>query len=264
MLEMSSLNEDKPPPPPLRLSSQNQPATPKTQLHQLNHLSQLNQLSETTANLPVNFYLKNHNGPHPPLPQLPNQLLSSQQQLSNQLSNQLLNQYNSQFNNQSKLNSNNIPVNQKPLPKEPSESREADGKSHKKGASKHEKQSSKKGKSKADQFTSDKPVISPPTNFEHTFHVGFNAETGEFCGLPDTWATLLKISNISKLEQQRNPQAVIDVLKWYDLFSNEKFEGFGVQAPKYMNPNAGKSLSVLEELNKVTGCHLAYFKPFEI
>lgn len=37
-----------------------------------------------------------------------------------------------------------------------------------------------------------------------------------------------------------------------------------MQAPKYMNPNAGKSLSVLEELNKVTGCHLAYFKPFEI
>lgn len=227
MLEMSSLNEDKPPPPPLRLSSQNQPAVPKAQLHQLHHLNQLNQLSENTANLSINFHLKNHNhNPHQPLTQLPGQLASKYN--------------NSQF-NQSNLN--NIPVNQKPLPKEPSEIKEAEAKANKKCAVKPDKQSSKKGKSRADQFLNDKPVISPPTNFEHTFHVGFNAETGEFCGLPDTWATLLKISNISKLEQQRNPQAVIDVLKWYDLFSNEKFEGFGVQAPKYMNPNAGEFAS---------------------
>lgn len=27
---------------------------------------------------------------------------------------------------------------------------------------------------------SDKPVISPPSNFEHTVHVGFDAHTGEF------------------------------------------------------------------------------------
>lgn len=26
----------------------------------------------------------------------------------------------------------------------------------------------------------EKPVISPPTNFEHTVHVGFDAITGEF------------------------------------------------------------------------------------
>ena len=27
---------------------------------------------------------------------------------------------------------------------------------------------------------SDKPVISPPSNFEHTIHVGFDPHTGEF------------------------------------------------------------------------------------
>lgn len=26
----------------------------------------------------------------------------------------------------------------------------------------------------------EKPIISPPTNFEHTVHVGFDAITGEF------------------------------------------------------------------------------------
>src|SRR5690606_33434121 len=41
----------------------------------------------------------------------------------------------------------------------------------------------------------DKPVISPPTNFEHTIHVRFDAATGEFHGLPESWARLLRFSN---------------------------------------------------------------------
>ncbi|KAK2165341.1 hypothetical protein NP493_1372g00014 [Ridgeia piscesae] len=69
---------------------------------------------------------------------------------------------------------------------------------------------------------SDKPVISPPSNFEHTIHVGFDPHTGEFTGMPDSWAKLLQNSNISRAEQQKNPQAVLDVLNYYDTSSKEK------------------------------------------
>ena len=34
--------------------------------------------------------------------------------------------------------------------------------------------------SKTVKLTNDKPVISPPSNFEHTVHVGFDPHTGEF------------------------------------------------------------------------------------
>ncbi|CAG2182427.1 unnamed protein product, partial [Oppiella nova] len=77
---------------------------------------------------------------------------------------------------------------------------------------------------------SEKPVISPPTNFEHTVHVGFDAITGEFTGMPPNWAQLLQNSNISKTEQKKNPQAVLDVLKWYDSSAKAKDE-------KYMTIN---------------------------
>ena len=78
----------------------------------------------------------------------------------------------------------------KPLPKEPSKS-------------------SKKSKSYD-------LVVSPPSNFEHTLHVGFDSVTGEFTGMPDSWLRLLQGSNISKNEQKQNPQAVLNVLKWFD------------------------------------------------
>ncbi|KAF3847129.1 hypothetical protein F7725_020157 [Dissostichus mawsoni] len=55
-----------------------------------------------------------------------------------------------------------------------------------------------------------------PSDFEHTIHVGFDAVTGEFTGMPEQWARLLQTSNITKLEQKKNPQAVLDVLKFYD------------------------------------------------
>lgn len=59
-------------------------------------------------------------------------------------------------------------------------------------------------------------VVSPPSNFEHTLHVGFDSVTGEFTGMPDSWLRLLQCSNISKNEQKQNPQAVLNVLKWFD------------------------------------------------
>ncbi|XP_075968116.1 serine/threonine-protein kinase PAK 1 isoform X7 [Anarhichas minor] len=62
----------------------------------------------------------------------------------------------------------------------------------------------------------ERPEISLPSDFEHTIHVGFDAVTGEFTGMPEQWARLLQTSNITKLEQKKNPQAVLDVLKFYD------------------------------------------------
>ena len=39
--------------------------------------------------------------------------------------------------------------------------------------------------------------------------------------MPEAWARLLMNSNISKQEQKKNPQAVLDVLNWFDNSSKE-------------------------------------------
>lgn len=39
--------------------------------------------------------------------------------------------------------------------------------------------------------------------------------------MPEAWARLLMASNISKQEQKSNPQAVLDVLKWYDASATQ-------------------------------------------
>ncbi|XP_034945887.1 serine/threonine-protein kinase PAK 1 [Chelonus insularis] len=100
----------------------------------------------------------------------------------------------------------NLPVDMRPLPKEPD--------------SDERKKKILKSKIKVKE-NKDKPNISYPTNFEHTVHVGFDAVTGEFTGMPEAWARLLMSSNISKQEQKKNPQAVLDVLNWYDNSSKE-------------------------------------------
>eukprot|EP00158_Paraphelidium_tribonemae_P005838 Partr_v1_DN27550_c0_g2_i4_m30209 putative p21 protein (Cdc42 Rac)-activated kinase len=56
---------------------------------------------------------------------------------------------------------------------------------------------------------------SNPTNFEHKVHVGFDPMSGGFTGLPTEWDRLLQGSNISKKEMEENPQAVLDVLRFY-------------------------------------------------
>uniref|UniRef100_A0A0K0E0N6 non-specific serine/threonine protein kinase n=1 Tax=Strongyloides stercoralis TaxID=6248 RepID=A0A0K0E0N6_STRER len=75
-------------------------------------------------------------------------------------------------------------------------------------------------KSKTKDKISDKPIISLPSNFEHTVHVGYDPSTGEFTGMPQHWAILLQNSQISKQEQQQNPQAVLDALKYYTQKDN--------------------------------------------
>ena len=49
-------------------------------------------------------------------------------------------------------------------------------------------------------------------------------------GMPESWAKLLSQSNISVWEQKKNPQAVLDVLNYYDATNKEQHE----PKPKYM------------------------------
>ena len=59
-----------------------------------------------------------------------------------------------------------------------------------------------------------RPVISSPSGFEHQVHVGFDPETGEFSGLPETWARILQNSDISVTERKKNPRGLLDVLNF--------------------------------------------------
>lgn len=59
--------------------------------------------------------------------------------------------------------------------------------------------------------------------------------------MPETWSMLLKNSNITKSEQKENPQAVLDVLNWYDTSTKE------TEDSKYMtiNKTLGKLLILI-------------------
>ncbi|BFZ53004.1 Protein kinase [Savitreella phatthalungensis] len=57
--------------------------------------------------------------------------------------------------------------------------------------------------------------VSSPTNFRHKVHVGFDAASGGFTGLPDEWSRLLKTSAITREDYAKNPQAVLEVLDFY-------------------------------------------------
>ncbi|XP_028656206.1 serine/threonine-protein kinase PAK 1 [Erpetoichthys calabaricus] len=98
----------------------------------------------------------------------------------------------------------------------------------------------------------ERPEISLPSDFEHTIHVGFDAVTGEFTGMPEQWARLLQTSNITKLEQKKNPQAVLDVLKFYDskeTSNSQKYMSFtDKSSDSYISSNALNAKAVCESL----------------
>ncbi|WAQ89406.1 hypothetical protein PtA15_11A94 [Puccinia triticina] len=67
--------------------------------------------------------------------------------------------------------------------------------------------------------------VSNPTNFVHQVHVGFDAVSGAFTGLPEQWTRLLTSSAITKEDYAKNPQAVLDVLEFYtDIQKRENDE----------------------------------------
>lgn len=69
-----------------------------------------------------------------------------------------------------------------------------------------------------------KSIISAPTDFEHTVHIGYDPKKGEFTGMPESWARLLREADISKSEQKKNPEAVLNVLKWFEKSNNHNKE----------------------------------------
>ncbi|XP_062407741.1 serine/threonine-protein kinase PAK 1 [Sardina pilchardus] len=96
----------------------------------------------------------------------------------------------------------------------------------------------------------ERPEISLPSDFEHTIHVGFDAVTGEFTGMPEQWARLLQTSNITKLEQKKNPQAVLDVLKFYDskeTANSQKYMSFTDKSSDNYNSSAAVNSKAVSE-----------------
>lgn len=87
--------------------------------------------------------------------------------------------------------------------------------------------------------------VSSPTNFTHKVHVGFDPMSGEFTGLPEEWARLLKGSAITVDDINKNPQAVMEVLNFYSkAIKEEEDDGTGAGAgagagATAMGPSAG-------------------------
>ena len=99
---------------------------------------------------------------------------------------------------------------------------------------------------------------SSPSNIVHNVHVGYNAATGAFEGLPPAWKALLNKSQITKEDMASNPQAIIEVLGFFadNLFdqkdnAREEMEQLHIEKPAVddkqvsMCLNRKKSLSHL-------------------
>ncbi|NXA38117.1 PAK1 kinase, partial [Eudromia elegans] len=96
----------------------------------------------------------------------------------------------------------------------------------------------------------ERPEISLPSDFEHTIHVGFDAVTGEFTGMPEQWARLLQTSNITKSEQKKNPQAVLDVLEFYNskkISNSQKYMSFTDKSTEEYNSSNTLNVKAVSE-----------------
>jgi p21-activated kinase 1 len=80
----------------------------------------------------------------------------------------------------------------------------------------------------ADFLNSNKRLeISTPYDPVHLTHVGFNSSTGEFTGLPKEWQQLLQDSGISKSDQEKNPLAVMEIVKFYQEGGGDVWDKMG-------------------------------------
>jgi p21-activated kinase 1 len=75
--------------------------------------------------------------------------------------------------------------------------------------------------------TSKRLEISTPYDPVHLTHVGFNSSTGEFTGLPKEWQQLLQESGISRQEQEKNPLAVMEIVKFYQEGHGDVWDKMG-------------------------------------
>jgi len=72
-----------------------------------------------------------------------------------------------------------------------------------------------------------RPEISMPYDPVHLTHVRFNSSTGEFTGLPKEWQQLLQDSGISKSDQEKNPLAVMEIVKFYQEGGGDVWDKMG-------------------------------------
>lgn len=77
--------------------------------------------------------------------------------------------------------------------------------------------------------------ISTPFNAKHVAHVGVD-DDGSYTGLPMEWERLLSASGISKTEQQQHPQAVMDIVAFYQD-SNENPDDAALRKFTYDQPD---------------------------
>ena len=66
-------------------------------------------------------------------------------------------------------------------------------------------------------------------------------------GMPESWAKLLQNSNISKSEQKKNPQAVLDVLNYYDNY----YDSSSKDNKKYMTSITQQTISKCNQYCKL-------------
>lgn len=85
---------------------------------------------------------------------------------------------------------------------------------------------------------SKRPEISTPYDPVHLTHVGFNSSTGEFTGLPKEWQQLLQESGISRQDQEKNPLAVMEIVKFYQEGHGDVWDKMGqLDSPPYNGGN---------------------------
>lgn len=84
--------------------------------------------------------------------------------------------------------------------------------------------------------TTKRPEISTPYDPVHLTHVGFNTSTGEFTGLPKEWQQLLQESGISRTEQEKNPQAVMEIVKFYQEGGGDVWDKMAPAGPSHEQP----------------------------
>lgn len=75
-------------------------------------------------------------------------------------------------------------------------------------------------------------------------HIGYNPKTRQFEGLPAEWRSLLDNSNISREDQESNPDTVLEVLEFHQKLQAGKLLDTGITtAGRPMSPGPQRATS---------------------
>ncbi|CAI5759748.1 unnamed protein product [Candida verbasci] len=93
--------------------------------------------------------------------------------------------------------------------------------------------------------------ISTPFNAKHLAHVGVD-DNGSYTGLPIEWERLLSASGITKKEQQQHPQAVMDIVAFYQDSNENNPDEHAFKKFTIKNNNKSSSSGWINESNQST------------